>query len=75
MDDYNGIMVKALGDRLAEGFAEYMHHKIRFFEIWGYVPNETLDNEALIDEQYQGIRPAPGYPPARSHRKKRSLGC
>lgn len=72
MDDYNGIMVKALGDRLAEGFAEYMHHKIRT-EIWGYVPNETLDNEALIDEQYQGIRPAPGYPACPDHTEKETL--
>lgn len=72
MDDYNGIMIKALGDRLAEGFAEYMHHKIRT-EIWGYVPNETLDNEALIDEQYQGIRPAPGYPACPDHTEKETL--
>lgn len=69
MDDYNAIMIKALGDRLAEGFAEYMHHKVRT-EIWGYVPDETLDNEALIDEQYQGIRPAPGYPACPDHTEK-----
>jgi 5-methyltetrahydrofolate--homocysteine methyltransferase len=72
MDDYNAIMIKALGDRLAEGFAEYMHHKIRT-EIWGYVPQETLDNEALIDEQYQGIRPAPGYPACPDHTEKETL--
>ena len=69
LDDYNAIMIKAIGDRLAEGFAEYMHHKVRT-EIWGYAPNETLDNEALIAEEYQGIRPAPGYPACPDHTEK-----
>lgn len=69
MDDYNAIMIKALGDRLAEGFAEYMHRKVRM-EIWGYAADETLDNEALISEEYRGIRPAPGYPACPDHTEK-----
>lgn len=69
MDDYNAILIKALGDRLAEGFAEYMHHKVRT-ELWGYGKDENLDNEALIAEQYQGIRPAPGYPACPDHTEK-----
>ncbi len=65
-DDYSSIMLKAIGDRLAEGFAECMHARVRR-DLWGYVPDEDLDNEALIAEQYQGIRPAPGYPACPEH--------
>ena len=61
LDDYNSILVKALGDRLAEAFAEYLHLKVRK-EIWGYASDEVLSNDELIKEQYKGIRPAPGYP-------------
>ncbi len=68
-DDYNAIMVKALADRFAEAFAEYMHARVRR-ELWGYVADEQLDNDALIDEQYQGIRPAPGYPACPDHTEK-----
>ena len=68
-DDYQSIMVKALADRLAEAFAELMHQKVRK-EIWGYADDETLDNEALISEKYQGIRPAPGYPACPDHTEK-----
>ncbi|WKW11126.1 methionine synthase [Pseudogemmatithrix spongiicola] len=71
-DDYNSIMVKALADRLAEAFAERLHEKVRR-ELWGYAPNEHLDNQALIREQYQGIRPAPGYPACPDHTEKRTL--
>lgn len=71
-DDYNSIMVKALADRLAEAFAEHLHKRIRK-EFWGYATDETLDNEALIKEQYQGIRPAPGYPACPDHSEKRAL--
>ncbi len=71
-DDYSSIMVKALADRLAEAFAERMHAKVRR-EVWGYVPAETFDNEALIREVYQGIRPAPGYPACPDHTEKRTL--
>ncbi len=71
-DDYNEIMVKALADRLAEAFAELMHEKVRK-EYWGYASNETLDNESLIREKYQGIRPAPGYPACPDHTEKRTL--
>ncbi len=71
-DDYQSIMIKALADRLAEAFAEYLHQKIRT-EIWGYRRNETLDNEALIREDYQGIRPAPGYPACPDHTEKETL--
>ena len=71
-DDYNSIMVKALADRLAEALAEYCHQKIRK-EIWGYAPNEGLDNESLIKEKYQGIRPAPGYPACPDHLEKTTL--
>ncbi|MFT7341379.1 MAG: 5-methyltetrahydrofolate--homocysteine methyltransferase, partial [Alteromonas macleodii] len=59
-DDYNGIMVKAVADRLAEAFAEYLHEQVRK-HYWGYAANESLSNEELIREKYQGIRPAPGY--------------
>lgn len=68
-DDYNAIMIKAVADRLAEAFAELMHKKIRT-ELWGYTSEESLDNEALIKEQYQGIRPAPGYPACPDHTEK-----
>ncbi|EMR12302.1 B12-dependent methionine synthase [Methylophaga lonarensis MPL] len=68
-DDYHSIMLKALADRLAEAFAERMHELVRK-QIWGYVPDEQLDNEALIDEKYQGIRPAPGYPACPDHTEK-----
>lgn len=72
MDDYNSIMVKALADRLAEAFAELMHEKVRR-ELWGYAPSERLDNESLINEDYQGIRPAPGYPACPDHTEKAAL--
>ncbi|QEM81761.1 methionine synthase [Halomonas binhaiensis] len=71
-DDYSAIMVQALADRLAEAFAEHMHERIRR-EFWAYVPNEALDNEALIAEKYQGIRPAPGYPACPDHTEKATL--
>ncbi len=71
-DDYNSIMVKALADRLAEAFAEHMHQRVRK-EFWGYASDETLDNEELIKEKYQGIRPAPGYPACPDHTEKASL--
>jgi 5-methyltetrahydrofolate--homocysteine methyltransferase len=71
-DDYGSIMFKALADRLAEAFAECLHARVRR-ELWGYVPNEALDNKALIDEKYQGIRPAPGYPACPDHLAKRDL--
>jgi 5-methyltetrahydrofolate--homocysteine methyltransferase len=68
-DDYSSIMVKALADRLAEAFAEYMHERVRT-DLWGYVPDEKLSNEALIKEEYVGIRPAPGYPACPEHTVK-----
>ncbi len=71
-DDYNSIMVKALADRLAEACAEWLHERVRK-EHWGYAKDETLDNEALIKEQYQGIRPAPGYPACPDHTVKAAL--
>lgn len=71
-DDYNSIMVKALADRLAEAFAEYLHEKIRK-EIWEYAKNETLSNDALIKEEYKGIRPAPGYPACPDHLEKNTI--
>jgi 5-methyltetrahydrofolate--homocysteine methyltransferase len=71
-DDYNSIMVKALADRLAEAFAEYLHAKVRR-ETWGYANDETLDNDALIAEEYKGIRPAPGYPACPDHTEKPNL--
>jgi len=71
-DDYNSIMLKALADRLAEAFAELMHQRVRR-EFWGYDPKETLDNEALINEAYRGIRPAPGYPANPEHTEKHVL--
>jgi len=71
-DDYNKIMLQALADRLAEAFAEYLHEAVRK-QYWGYVPDETLSNEALIKEAYQGIRPAPGYPACPDHTEKYKL--
>ena len=71
-DDYNAILVKALADRLAESFAERLHQRIRQ-EFWGYAPNESLSNAALIAEEYQGIRPAPGYPSCPDHTVKTAL--
>lgn len=68
-DDYNSIMVKALADRLAEAFAEYLHAVVRK-ETWGYAPQENLENQALIAESYRGIRPAPGYPACPDHLEK-----
>lgn len=72
LDDYNSIMVKALGDRLAEAFAEYLHEQIRK-EIWGYAPDEALTTEAMIEEVYAGIRPAPGYPACPDHLEKPTI--
>ncbi len=71
-DDYNKIMVKALADRLAEAFAEYLHERVRKV-IWGYAANENLSNEELIRENYQGIRPAPGYPACPEHTEKATI--
>ena len=72
LDDYNSILVKALGDRLAEAFAEYLHLKVRK-EIWGYASDEVLSNDELIKEQYKGIRPAPGYPACPDHLEKPTI--
>lgn len=71
-DDYKSILYKALADRLAEAFAERMHHKVRC-EYWGYAADENLDNDALILEKYQGIRPAAGYPACPDHTEKGDL--
>ncbi|TKC04199.1 methionine synthase [Pedobacter frigoris] len=71
-DDYNSIMAKALADRLAEAFAEKMHEMVRK-EYWGYAKDEHLSNEALIKEEYSGIRPAPGYPACPEHTEKGTL--
>ena len=71
-DDYNAIMVKAVADRLAEAFAEYLHERVRK-EYWGYAPDENLDNDALIREKYQGIRPAPGYAACPEHTEKQLI--
>ncbi|WP_271408160.1 methionine synthase [Pseudomonas sp. Q1-7] len=71
-DDYSAIMVKALADRLAEACAEWLHERVRK-EYWGYAADEHLDNEALIKEQYKGIRPAPGYPACPDHTEKATL--
>ena len=71
-DDYNSIMAKAIADRLAESFAEKLHQKIRT-EFWGYAAEETISNEDLIRENYQGIRPAPGYPACPDHTEKETL--
>ena len=71
-DDYSAIMLKSLADRLAEAFAERLHERVRK-EFWGYAAEETLDNVALIKEQYHGIRPAPGYPACPAHTVKREM--
>jgi len=71
-DDYSAIMFKSLADRLAEAFAEYMHERVRT-DFWGYAANEHLDTDALIKEQYQGIRPAPGYPACPDHTVKADM--
>ena len=71
-DDYNKIILQALADRLAEAFAEMLHEKVRK-EYWGYAKDERLDNEELIKESYQGIRPAPGYPACPDHTEKNKL--
>ncbi|MCE2483822.1 MAG: cobalamin-dependent protein, partial [Alphaproteobacteria bacterium] len=72
LDDYSAIMVKALGDRLAEAFAEFLHELTRK-ELWGYAPNEALASDELIGERYRGIRPAPGYPACPDHSEKRTI--
>ncbi len=72
LDDYGSIMFKALADRLAEAFAERLHELVRT-ELWGYAPNEQLSISALVQESYQGIRPAPGYPACPDHRVKTAL--
>jgi 5-methyltetrahydrofolate--homocysteine methyltransferase len=71
-DDYSSIMVKALSDRLAEAFAEYLHERVRR-EYWGYAVEESFSNEELIQEKYKGIRPAPGYPACPDHLEKKTL--
>ena len=71
-DDYNAIMTKALADRLAEAFAEYLHEQVRT-RLWGYAPDEDLDNDQLIREKYTGIRPASGYPAQPDHTEKHIL--
>jgi len=71
-DDYNAIMLKALADRLAEALAERMHQRVRQ-EFWEYAADENLDNNALVAEKYQGIRPAPGYPACPEHTEKRTI--
>ena len=72
IDDYSSIMVKAIADRLAEAYAEYLHKEIRTNK-WGYVRNEDLDNKELIKESYKGIRPAPGYPACPDHLEKETI--
>ncbi|MCH1423941.1 MAG: methionine synthase, partial [Burkholderiales bacterium] len=71
-DDYSAILLKVLADRLAESFAEHLHQRVRA-EFWAYATEEKLDNDALIREQYRGIRPAPGYPSCPDHREKLTL--
>ena len=71
-DDYSSIMLKALADRLAEAFAEWLHRRVRT-DLWGYAPDEQLDNAQLIAEAYKGIRPAPGYPACPEHTVKSDL--
>jgi 5-methyltetrahydrofolate--homocysteine methyltransferase len=72
LDDYSAILLESLADRLAEAFAERLHQRVRT-EFWGYQPDESLDNEALIKEQYVGIRPAPGYPACPEHTEKQAI--
>ena len=71
-DDYNAIMIKALADRLAEAFAEYLHKEVRI-KYWNYSPEENFSNEELIKENYKGIRPAPGYPACPNHLEKKTI--
>ncbi len=71
-DDYNSIMLKALADRLAEAFAEYLHHRVRT-DLWGYAPDEAFNTEEMIKEAYVGIRPAPGYPACPEHTVKADM--
>ena len=71
-DDYSEIMAKALADRLAEAFAELLHEKVRK-EFWGYARSEKMTEEELIEEKYQGIRPAPGYPACPDHTEKKTI--
>jgi 5-methyltetrahydrofolate--homocysteine methyltransferase len=71
-DDYNAILLEALADRLAEAFAEHMHERVRR-EFWSYSEHEDLENHDLIKEEYQGIRPAPGYPACPDHTEKSTL--
>jgi 5-methyltetrahydrofolate--homocysteine methyltransferase len=71
-DDYSSIMVKALADRLAEAFAEYLHERVRT-DLWGYAAGEALSNEQMIKEEYVGIRPAPGYPACPEHTVKKEV--
>jgi 5-methyltetrahydrofolate--homocysteine methyltransferase len=71
-DDYSAILLASLADRLAEAFAEWLHAQVRR-ELWGYAPDEALDNKAIIAEAYQGIRPAPGYPACPDHTEKRTI--
>ncbi|WP_197704745.1 methionine synthase [Jatrophihabitans sp. GAS493] len=72
LDDYSAILLESLADRLAEAFAERLHERVRT-EFWAYQPDETLDNESLIKEQYVGIRPAPGYPACPEHTEKQTI--
>ena len=72
LDDYYGILLESLADRLAEAFAERMHERVRS-EFWGYAPDEHLDHRQLIKEKYAGIRPAPGYPASPDHTEKQTL--
>jgi 5-methyltetrahydrofolate--homocysteine methyltransferase len=71
-DDYSSIMLKSLADRLAEAFAEYLHERVRK-DLWGFAPDEALSNEAMIKEEYRGIRPAPGYPACPEHTVKTEM--
>ena len=71
-DDYSAIMLKAVADRLAEAFAEHLHHRVRT-ESWGYAPGESLSSDEMIAEEYAGIRPAPGYPACPDHTEKGDL--
>ncbi|MDQ2625703.1 MAG: methionine synthase, partial [Actinomycetota bacterium] len=72
LDDYSAILLESVADRLAEAFAERMHQRVRK-EFWGFQPDEALDNDALIAEKYQGIRPAPGYPACPEHTEKATI--
>jgi len=72
LDDYNAIMIKAIADRLAEAFAEYLHKEVRT-KFWGYASDENLSNDELIKESYKGIRPAPGYPACPDHLEKKTI--